>query len=180
MTAEAVIKQVESVFFDRGAPVELLTDNDPAFKSRKFAVFANEWAVRMRFRAAYVPSGNGIVERSHRTVKTIAARSKCSIPEAVYVYNITPKDDVDPKTAPINGWAGYEARTKGVEEVEEGPKPACRYQVGDSVWARPDEAKCDDPYVAGEVTNVISDLTVEVDGMPRHIRHLRRRGVNIE
>ena len=73
MTVESVIKQVVSVFFERGAPVELLTDNDAAFKSRKFAIFANEWAVRMRFRAAHVPSGNGIVENSHRTIKTIAA-----------------------------------------------------------------------------------------------------------
>ena len=103
MTAEAVIKQVESVFFERGAPVELLTNNDAAFKSRKFAMFAQEWAARMRFRAAHVPSGNGIVERSHRTIKTITARSKCLIPEAVYVYNVTPKDDVDPMTAQMNG-----------------------------------------------------------------------------
>ena len=33
----------------------------------------------------------GIVERSHRTVKTIAARKNCSILEAVYWHNITPK-----------------------------------------------------------------------------------------
>ena len=71
----------------------------------------------MRFRAAHVPSGNVIIETSHRTIKTMAARSKCLIPEAVYIYNVTPKDDVDPKTAPINGWGGYLARTKGIEDV---------------------------------------------------------------
>ena len=180
MTAEAVIKQVESVFFERGAPVELLTDNDPAFRSRKFALMAQEWAVRMRFRAAHVPSGNGIVERSHRTIKTIAARSKCSIPEAVYLYNVTPRDDVDPMTAPMNGWGGYVARTKGIEGVETEPEPKCRYSVGDKVWVRKEEARCDDPYEAGEVTRIISSLTVEVNGMPRHIRHLRRRDAEPE
>ena len=106
--------------------MKLLTDNDPAFKSRKFTVLAQEWAVRMRFRAAHVPSGNGIVERSHRTIKTIAARSKCSIPEAVYLY-VTPKDDVDPMNAPMNGWGGYVSRTKGIECVEAEPQPKCRY-----------------------------------------------------
>ena len=36
----SVIQQLESVFFERGAPVELLTDNDPAFRSGAFTQFA--------------------------------------------------------------------------------------------------------------------------------------------
>ena len=48
------------------------------------------------FLCAYSPSGNGIVERSRRTVETIAARKNCSILEAVYWHIITPKDDVSP------------------------------------------------------------------------------------
>ena len=83
-------------------------------------------------------------------------------------------------TAPINGWGGYRSRTKGVECVEEEPEPKCRYQVSDKVWVRPEEASCDDPYVAGEVTKIISSLTVEVDGIPRHIRHLRKRRLELE
>ena len=35
-----VIKQLELVFFERGAPVELLTDNDPAYRSCAFTQFA--------------------------------------------------------------------------------------------------------------------------------------------
>lgn len=49
--------------------------------------------MNMHFQGAYAPSGNGGVERSHRTVKVIAARKGCSIAEAVYPYNITPRDD---------------------------------------------------------------------------------------
>ena len=62
----SVIQQLESVFFERGAPVELLTDNDPAFRSGAFTQFAERWALRVRFRCAYVASGSGITERCHR------------------------------------------------------------------------------------------------------------------
>ncbi|KAK8388426.1 hypothetical protein O3P69_020423 [Scylla paramamosain] len=46
----------------------------------------------LRFRTAYAPSGNGTVERNHRTVKAIAARKHSSITEAIHLYNITPRD----------------------------------------------------------------------------------------
>ena len=61
-----------------------LTDNDTAFTSKDFREFARNWHVGLQFRCANSPSGNGIVERSYRTVKTIAARKNCSILEAVY------------------------------------------------------------------------------------------------
>ena len=72
---ESVIQQLESVFFERGAPVEILTDNDPAFRSGAFMQFAERWALRVRFRCAYVASGSGIAERCHRSVKRIARGS---------------------------------------------------------------------------------------------------------
>ena len=62
----------------------------------------------MRFRCAYVASGNGIAERCHRSVKRIAARKYYSIAEAVYWYNVEPKDDVDTATAPANRLYNYE------------------------------------------------------------------------
>ena len=96
---ESVIQQLESVFFERGAPVELPTDNDPAFRSGAFTQFAERWTLRVRFRCAYVASGSEIAERCHRLVKRIAARKRCTIAEAVYWYNMAPKDDVDSATA---------------------------------------------------------------------------------
>ena len=42
----------------------------------------------MCYRYAYFLENNGIVERCHRTVKKVAARILCSIPEAVYWYNV--------------------------------------------------------------------------------------------
>ena len=81
---DSVIRQLELVFFERGAPEELLTDNDPAFRSGAFTQFPERWALRVRFRCAYVASGNGIAERCHRSVKRITARKHCTIAEYVY------------------------------------------------------------------------------------------------
>ena len=62
------------MFCERGALEDILTDNDIAFKSKKFAEFATRWNVRLRFRSPYVASGHGVAERCHRTVKVIVAR----------------------------------------------------------------------------------------------------------
>ena len=174
-TSNAVIDKLQQVFFDRGAPEEILTDNDTAFKSARFASFAEEWAVRMRFRAAHVPEGNGIVERCHRTVKTIAARKGCTVSEAVYLYNVTPRDGETPETAPINAVSRYVARIRGIDEAEPvGEQTSC-YKVGDAVWVRPFNARCDKQYDTGQVTRVVSECTVEVNGIPRHVKDLRMR-----
>ena len=52
----AVIEQLEAVYFERGAPSELLTDNDTAFRSKTFQKFAEKWGIRIHFRCAYAPS----------------------------------------------------------------------------------------------------------------------------
>ncbi|MEL7302027.1 MAG: DDE-type integrase/transposase/recombinase, partial [Pseudomonadota bacterium] len=59
-TTEAVVAQLEGVFLEHGPPEEILTDNDTAFRSRQFTTFADMWGVMLRFRAAHVPSGNGL------------------------------------------------------------------------------------------------------------------------
>ena len=92
--ATRVINQLKALFYERGLPTEILTDNDTAFRSSQLKTFLDEWRVRLRFHCAYVPSGNGIIERCHRTVKRIAARKQYTILEAVYWYNVTPKDEV--------------------------------------------------------------------------------------
>ena len=176
-TSEAVIDKLQQVFYDRGAPEEILTDNDTAFKSGTFKEFAADWAVNVRFRAAHVPSGNGIVERCHRTVKTIAARKGCSMLEAVYLYNVTPQDGDTPETAPMSMMSGHVARVRGIDERVAEEKIKCRYEVGEAVWARPPSGRCDKRYDRGNVTRIVSEYTVEVDGIPRHVKDLRRRRV---
>jgi hypothetical protein len=48
----------------------------------------------------YRPEGNGIIERSHRTIKRIAERSKINPLEAVYWYNFSPKDGIKEESVP--------------------------------------------------------------------------------
>ncbi len=47
------------------------------------------------------------------------------------------------------------------------------YDVGDAVWVKPSENRCHTKYQLGTVTRVVSEQTMEVDGMPRHVRDLR-------
>ena len=173
----AVIELLEMVFFERGAPSELLTDNDTAFRSKMFRKFTERWGIRIHYRCAHAASGNGIVERCHRSVKRIAARKRCSIAEAVYWYNIAPKDGDDPSTAPANKLYRYNLRVYGVDCMpsEELSRIGNPYKIGDAVWVKPPGSRCDTRFNRGTVSKVTSDAAVEVDGMPRHVRDLRCR-----
>ncbi|KFD59252.1 hypothetical protein M514_28570, partial [Trichuris suis] len=156
-TSADIVEQLECVFCERGAPEELLVDNDTAFRSRAFSDFASRWDVRVRFRCAYVPSGNGIVERCHRSVKVIAARKGCSIMEAVYLYNITPRDDRTASSAPAAAVYKYGVRVRGIDRrLEEDQPDQAPYLVGDKVWVRQPDVRCDSRYGSGTVTGSLS------------------------
>lgn len=47
--AICVIEQLESVFYERGAPRELLTDNAASFHSSTFHDFASRWGMAVRY-----------------------------------------------------------------------------------------------------------------------------------
>ena len=79
-----IIQHLKAIFFECGLPQEMLADNNPAFSGREFREFSASWWVCLRFQCAYVLAGNGIAERSHSSIKQIAARMKCSVQEAVY------------------------------------------------------------------------------------------------
>ena len=136
------MQQLESIFYERGAPREILLDTDTAFRSKCFRRFAEEWGISLRFRCAYVASGNGIVVHCHRTVKTIAARKECSIAEAGYRYNTSPRDE-SPCSIPASVLYRYEVRFKGVDPSKVGTTEQdarSRYSVGADVWVKPPHA----------------------------------------
>ena len=58
--AASIVRQLETVFCKRGAPVELLTDNAATFSGEAFSRFAERWGVRLRFRCAYVRLATGL------------------------------------------------------------------------------------------------------------------------
>ena len=173
--APTVIQQLENVFLERGPLMEILTDNNTAFISKDFGEFVRNWDLHLRFRCAYSPSGNGIVERSHRTVKTIAARKNCSILEAVYWHNVTPKDDVSPCTAQADMLHRYHVRIKGVEDnlLPEHEVTRGKYEKRDVVWVKNPCGECMTKYRTGRITEGISPQSVKTDGMPRHVKDLR-------
>ena len=172
--AASIVRQLETVFCERGAPVELLTDNAMTFSRETFSIFAERWGVRMRFQCTYVPAGNGIVERSHCTIKCIATRTWCSVMEAVYWYNGTPKDDASVSTAPANIIYSYTTRIRGVDVTlpaeDAGPSS---YKVGDSVWVKIPQGRCTTQFGKGTITGVYSPHSVLVDGTPRHVKDVR-------
>ena len=54
--------------------------------------FAKRWSIALWFRAAYEPSGNGIVERNHLTIKRIAERGGITPEEGWFWYNVSPHE----------------------------------------------------------------------------------------
>ncbi|XP_045113342.1 uncharacterized protein LOC123505752 [Portunus trituberculatus] len=151
------------------------------FRGRRFAAFAARWGVSLRFRGAYAPSGNGIVERNNRTVKVIAARKGCSVAEAVHLYNVTPRDGETVASAPVSGIYRYRVRDcvrhdQVQHAVHTSPDVARKnYTVDDAVWVRRRGERCTSASQPGVVTRVNSPQVVEVDGVPRHVRDLRHR-----
>ncbi|XP_067940503.1 uncharacterized protein [Watersipora subatra] len=83
-TAAHIVAQLRTIVIERGPCDELLMDNSMAFRSATVAQFADEWGISLRFRAAYAPSGNGIVERNHRAIKRIAEWGRISPKEATF------------------------------------------------------------------------------------------------
>ena len=47
------------------------------------------------------------------------------------------------------------------------------YRVGDIVYVKPVGVKCTTEWPEGEVTNIISETAVEVNGVNRHVADLR-------
>ena len=101
-------------------------------------------------RCAYVPSGNGIAERS---IKKIAARKHSTISEATYWYNITSK--------------------YGALQVPENKEKRGPYVVGNIVWIKTPSSRCTTKFKLRWVTGVVSHHSVEINRVPRHIKDLR-------
>ena len=80
------------------------------------------------------PRNNGIAEQCHHTVKRIAMRSRCSMAEAMYWYNVTPKDNETPSSMLANGICQYEQHVEGVDCKPSLPEDRSNiYQIGEPV-----------------------------------------------
>ena len=113
------------------------------------------------------------MERCHYMVKQIAARMHCPIQEAVYWYNITPRDDISPSTVPANRIYQYEVGVKGANHatVSSGPKHNS-YKVRECMWVKAPQSRCTIKFSRGEVTKIISPQSILVDWILRHVKDL--------
>ena len=73
--AKGVALILDEIFRERGSVIELLLDNSVCFRYNCIKEIAKKWSICCTFICAYILSGNEIVERNHRTIKRLAARS---------------------------------------------------------------------------------------------------------
>ena len=150
-------------------------DNSTVFRSAVLKEALDRWKVRQFFRAAYRPSGNGIVERHHRMVKAVAERGQISPLEAVFWYNMAPRSGQEEASVPQRAVFRYDWRHPCAEPQPEGDSEGPEsIEVGDEVWVKPPNACCTTQWGKGRVTGIHSKNNVSVDGMPRHVLDIRR------
>ena len=195
-SAKEVRCALEETFATMGPPAELLSDNGTVFRSREVVELLTVWNVRQLLAGAYRPQGNGVVERVHRTIKRMVARTQRSVAECVFWLNSTKGGR---EYSPFEAMFAAKPRLPGVRpdriEVQRGPRlePLLQVQredeehnpfvVSDRVYLRPPSGKCNETWTGPhQVTAVRSRVLVELDddGVARHISHVRRVPVALD
>lgn len=70
-TAMHVCHHFSQAFSYLGVPQEVKIDNGPSYVSQELAAFLNDWGVRHTFGIPYSPTSQGMIERTHQTLKRI-------------------------------------------------------------------------------------------------------------
>ena len=68
-----IVEALRSYVTDYGAPESIVLDNGGEFTSQVFQRFAQRHAIHLYYTTPYHPRGNAVVERMHRTLKSILA-----------------------------------------------------------------------------------------------------------
>ncbi|RMB92627.1 hypothetical protein DUI87_30936 [Hirundo rustica rustica] len=66
-----VIKHLIQAFSFMGIPRELKIDNGPAYRSREFSSFLQQWGVGHKTSIPHSPTGQAVVERTHHEIKRV-------------------------------------------------------------------------------------------------------------
>ena len=111
-----ICRELEQIFLERGPPQEILMDNGTEFRSAKVRNLCEKWSVKQHFRCAYRPETNGVIERNHRTIKRMAARTGKDPREMVYWYNAAERVLGVGSSAPAMSVHTYRWRVRGVGE----------------------------------------------------------------
>ena len=162
------------MFLERGPVDEVMMDNASYFHSGELLGLFEEWRVQVFYRAAYRASGNSIVERNHRTIKSWAEKAGIDPIQAVFYYNVSPRVAIDEDSVPQLAVNGYKWRLpfQDPQLIKRGTSD--KYEIGDNVWVKPGQTRCTTKWNRGKVTAINSTNNISVDGMPRHVLDLRR------
>ena len=87
-TARCLQVELQQIFRERGPVDEVVIDNARSLKAHELVQLFQQLNIGTFYRAAYRPSGNSIVGRNHRTIRSFAERSAIDPEEAVFLYNI--------------------------------------------------------------------------------------------
>ena len=146
--------------------VAVLFDNSSSFRSQILEELCSRWSVLRKFRCAYRPSGNGIIERNHRTIKRMAARTGKAPTLMTFWYNSAPFADDDIPSSLLYRYNQRNPAVSTASQDNRGTFGGCT--VSESVYIKPERAKCT-TWSKGTVTGLPSTTWVEVDGIPRHV-----------
>ncbi|KAF0292808.1 uncharacterized protein FJT64_009282 [Amphibalanus amphitrite] len=115
-TASTIIQFLETLFACEGLPLELISDNGPAFRSAELRAFLTKCGVRQTFSSPYSPQTCGLVERLNRTIKgAIQSARLAREPRSPYLRRFLGEYRATPHPAtgetPFRLMRGREART---------------------------------------------------------------------
>lgn len=98
ITSLNVIKFMKDQFARHGIPVELITDNGPAYSSQEFKKFMFEWEIKHVTSSPHYPQSNGKSERTVQTVKSLLKKCIDSSEDfylALLNFRATPRNGLD-------------------------------------------------------------------------------------
>ncbi|KAF0303902.1 uncharacterized protein FJT64_024156 [Amphibalanus amphitrite] len=115
-TASTIIQFLETLFAREGLPLELISDNGPAFRSAELRAFLTKCGVRQTFSSPYSPQTCGLVERLNCTIKgAIQSARLAREPRSPYLRRFLGEYRATPHPAtgetPFRLMRGREART---------------------------------------------------------------------
>ena len=168
---------LRSIFDEFGWPHQVLLDNYSTFRGAAVRSLFSGMDVEIVFRCVNRPSGNGIVERCHRTVKRMVARTGRQVGEMLAWYNSTPNAN---GIVPASTMFAFKRRLPISKEFMDGQvisRPTNiqqEFKIGDAVFTKPAKTTCMTRWNKGNVTKALDGLQIEVDGVPYHVSHVRR------
>ena len=74
--ADSVITHLLFCFAIMGIPIELKTDNAPAYQSSKLSQFLEQYHIKHTFGIPYNSQGQAIIERANRTLREYIEKNK--------------------------------------------------------------------------------------------------------